>query len=76
LYSKDIIGNDVSYIGYYSTLHDELISVDGGKCDAICLQFSKEHFITGRIGKLQFPYYGGKDKQAYLAVQVYYEGDD
>ena len=76
LYSKDIIGDDVSYIGYYSTLRDGLISVGGGKCDAICLQFSKEHFITGRIGKIQFPYYGGKDKQAYLAVQLYYEGDD
>ena len=76
LYTKDIIGDDLSYIGHYSTFRDDLIIVEGGRCDAICLQFSKEHFITGRIGKLQFPYYGGKDKQAYLAVQVYYEGDD
>ena len=72
----DFLGVSQENDKVFSTLKQGFVTDDGGKCDALCIQYSKQHFTTGKISKIQVPYVGGKNTTSYLCVQVYKEGDD
>lgn len=58
----------------FTTLNDTYETVPEGAANCISIQFSRQHFLSGRVKRIEIPYSNGSGVTGYLCAQIYPEG--